>query len=54
VLARSNYFDAMTQGNLPTPGYGGLMYDLQQYGGIVATQVIPASKVPDSAKTWSS
>jgi len=53
VLARSEYFDAMTVGILPTPGYGGLMYDLQQYGGIVATQVLPASRVPGSAKSSS-
>jgi len=50
VLARSNYVDAMTQGNLPTPGYGGLMYMLQQYGDITAFQVLPGSEVPNSAK----
>ena len=41
VLARSQYFDAMTQGNLPTPGYGGLVYMLQSYGDITAMQVGP-------------
>src|SRR5215211_1891369 len=50
VLARSNYVDAMAQGNLPTPGYGGLMYMLQQYGDITAFQVLPGSEVPNSAK----
>jgi hypothetical protein len=42
-LARSDSFDAMTQGNLPTPGYGGLMYMLQEYGGVVAMQVVTES-----------
>ncbi len=41
VLARSQYIDAMTQGNLPTPGYGGIVYMLQAYGDITAMQVRP-------------
>lgn len=48
VLARSDYFDAMTAGCLVTPGYGGLIYDLQEFGGIVSMQVVPASSVTTS------
>jgi hypothetical protein len=50
LYARSQYVAAMTQGNLPTPGYGGLVYMLQQYGTITAMQVLPASQVPTPPK----
>ena len=43
VLARSSYFDSMSQGILPTPGYGGLWYMLQTDGGIVSMQVVKKS-----------
>ncbi|MFJ8207712.1 hypothetical protein [Streptomyces sp. NPDC096033] len=42
-LARSDYVDAMSQGILPTPGYGGLAYMLQSDGGIASFQVVKAS-----------
>jgi hypothetical protein len=43
VLARSGYYDSMSQGILPTPGYGGLWYMLQTDGGIVSMEVVKKS-----------
>ena len=42
-LAHSGYVNAMTQGILPTPGYGGLTYMLQANGGVASFQVIKKS-----------
>jgi hypothetical protein len=39
-LARSDYVNAMSQGILPTPGFGGLVYMLQSNGGVAAFQVV--------------
>ena len=39
-LARSDFVDGMTIGTLPTPGYGGLAYMMQQDGGMVSFQVV--------------
>ncbi|MFJ3927704.1 hypothetical protein [Streptomyces sp. NPDC090022] len=42
-LAHSDYVDAMSQGILPTPGYGGLAYMLQSDGGVASFQVVKTS-----------
>jgi hypothetical protein len=42
-LAHSSYVNGMTQGTLPTPGYGGLVYMLQSGGGVTAFQVVKNS-----------
>jgi hypothetical protein len=42
-LAHSNYVNGMSQGILPTPGYGGLSYMLQSDGGVVSFEVTKKS-----------
>lgn len=42
-LVHCDYVDAMSQGILPTPGYGGLAYMLQSDGGVTSFQVIKST-----------
>ena len=44
ILAQSDYFPAETQDVLPTPGYGGLLYDMLNDGHIMALQPAPGSR----------
>ena len=41
LLAASDYHVGVTAAAQPTPGYGGLMYDLAFDGHIIAMQVLP-------------
>ena len=45
ILAQSDYFPAASQGVLPAPGYGGLMYDMLSNGHIMALQPTPGAGV---------
>jgi hypothetical protein len=42
LLAASDYHVGITAAAQPTPGYGGLMYELSADGHIIAMQVLPA------------
>jgi len=43
IVAQSDFFTAATQGILPTPGYGGLLYMMHNDGHITALQPVPGA-----------
>jgi len=54
LLAASDFFQAMSLGSQPIPGYGGLVYDLIYDGHIMALQVLPQANATSSAAMTSS
>jgi hypothetical protein len=54
LLAASDFFQGMSLGALPTPSFGGIIYDMIYDGHIMALQVLPQANATSAAATTSS